>query len=234
MIYILIANDLRKRINSDEFCLNQPLPREVMLAEEYQVSRMTLRRAIDCLVEDGLIERRHGSGNFVIDKEIAHENKGLNSLTELSQKNNKSIASQVLSFSMTPAPVSVAQRLKIQHGELVYYIIRVRYLDERPVHYEESYLPVKLYPTLSVAHLEKSKFDYIEKEAGFIIEGNYFTFLPILTPASIAAYLKVEEGTPTMQVTSISNAPDGTILDFSITTENIHHYQSTYYFRRTR
>lgn len=234
MIYISLANKLRKRINSNEFPLNSPLPSEKILAEDYGVSRMTLRKAIDCLVKDGLVVRRHGSGNYIVDREILHETRGLHSLTEQINKTNKSLTSKVLKFSMIPCPVSVAKQLKIQFGESVYYIIRLRFLDDVPVQYEESYLPVKRYPTLSIAHMEKSKFAYIENEAGEIIEGNTFTFQPVLTPASIAVHLKIKEGDPMMQVTSISNAPDGSILDFSITTENVHHYQSIYFFRRQK
>ncbi|MEI8631735.1 GntR family transcriptional regulator [Vibrio sp. PP-XX7] len=234
MIYISVKDKLKKRINSDEFCINQALPSEKTLADEYQVSRMTLRKAIDCLVKEELIERRHGSGNYIINKEIKYENKGLHSLTEQTKKTNKTLSSKVITFTVIPAPNSIAQHLKLQHGESVYYIIRIRYMNNQAIHYEESYLPVKLYPTLSIAHMEKSKFAYIEQEAGQVIEGNYFTFLPILISASVAKYFHVEEGIPMMQVTSTSNAPDGTILDFSITIENIQHYQSTYYFRRIK
>ncbi|CAG8998739.1 MAG: Mannosyl-D-glycerate transport/metabolism system repressor MngR [Candidatus Celerinatantimonas neptuna] len=234
MIYLRIAEQLKNRINSGEFSLQHPLPSEHQLASVYQVSRMTLRRAIDCLVDESLVERRHGSGNFVVGKEVIHENKGLHSLSEQAQKSQKSLSSQVITFTMMSAPASIARHLKIPYGESVYYIVRVRYLGEWAIHYEESYLPVKLYPTLSIAHMEQSKFAYIEHEAGFVIEGNSFTFQPILTPTTIAQYLQVNEGTPLLQITSISHAPDGTILDFSMTVENIQHHQSTYFFRRMK
>lgn len=234
MIYLWIADQLKKRINSGEFGLRQPLPAEHLLASEYQVSRMTIRRAIDCLVSELLVERRHGSGNFVVNKEVIHENKGLHSLSEQAQKSQKCLTSRVIKFTMMPAPASIARHLQIPYGESVYYIVRIRYLDEWAIHYEESYLPVKLYPTLSIAHMEHSKFAYIEQEAGFVIEGNSFTFQPFLTTPSVARYLHVNEGTPLLQITSISHSPDGTVLDFSMTIENVQHYQSTYFFRRMK
>jgi GntR family glv operon transcriptional regulator len=129
-------------------------------------------------------------------------------------------------------PSSVAQRLKITPGESIYYIIRIRSVDTHPVHYEESFLPVRLYPTLSVAHMEGSKFRYIEEELGLVIEGNYFTFKPYLVPESIARHMDMAPGELAMQVTSVSHAPDGKVLDYSITTENTHYHQSTFYFRR--
>ncbi|WP_428253089.1 GntR family transcriptional regulator, partial [Gynuella sp.] len=91
MIYISLANQIKNRVNSDEFQLNQPLPSEKKLAEEYGVARMTIRRAIDRLIAEGMLERRHGSGCYIIDKEVTIENKGLNSLTEQITKTTKQL-----------------------------------------------------------------------------------------------------------------------------------------------
>ncbi|PWI33750.1 GntR family transcriptional regulator [Vibrio albus] len=232
MIYLSIANQLRSRINSDEFQLNQALPSENQLAKEYGVARMTIRKAMDTLIQEGMLDRRHGSGCYIIDKEMTFENTGLNSLTEQIGKTTKTLTSKVISFSVIPCPSSVAQRLKISPGESIYYIIRIRSVDTHPVHYEESFLPVSLYPTLSVAHMEHSKFQYIEDEMGLVIEGNYFTFKPYLMPESIALHMEMTPGELAMQVSSISHAPDGRVLDYSITVENTHFHQSTYYYRR--
>ncbi len=234
MIYISLANQIKNRVNSDEFQLNQPLPSEKKLAEEYGVARMTIRRAIDRLIAEGMLERRHGSGCYIIDKEVTIENKGLNSLTEQITKTTKQLTSKVISFSIIPCPSSVAQRMKLTPGESVYYIIRIRYIDEYPVHYEESFLPVSLYPTLSVAHMENSKFQYIEEEMGLIIEGNYFTFKPLHVPETIAKHMGIAPGEMLIQISSISYSPDGKALDYSITTENTRYHQSTFYYRRHR
>lgn len=233
MIYISLAKQIKKRINSDEFELYQPIPSEKKLAEHYGVARMTVRRAIDELIKEGYLERRHGSGSFIVEKEFTHENKGLNSLTEQAIKSKKKLTSKVIKFMIMPCPNSVALILKINPGDSIYYVIRVRYMDGRPVNYEESFLPVALYPTLSVHHLEHSKFQYIENEMGLVIEGNYFTFKPLLVPESIATHLETTSGDLVMQVTSVSHSPNGQILDYSITTEDVHRHQATYYYRRS-
>jgi GntR family glv operon transcriptional regulator len=232
VIYLSLANQLRSRINSDEFQLNQALPSENQLAKEYGVARMTIRKAVDTLIKEGMLERKHGSGCYIIDKDVTFKNTGLNSLTEQMSKTSKTLTNTVIHFSVVACPSSVAQRLKITPGESIYYIIRIRSVDTHPVHYEESFLPVRLYPTLSVAHMEGSKFRYIEEELGLVIEGNYFTFKPYLVPESIARHMDMAPGELAMQVTSVSHAPDGKVLDYSITTENTHYHQSTFYFRR--
>lgn len=79
MIYKSIADRLRLRLNSADFAIGSPLPRE-KLAEEFGVARMTIRKAIDLLVDWGLVVRRHGSGTYVARKDVHHETSNLTGL----------------------------------------------------------------------------------------------------------------------------------------------------------
>ncbi len=81
MIYKSIADRLRLRLNSADFAIGSPLPgREKNLAEEFGVARMTIRKAIDLLVDWGLVVRRHGSGTYVARKDVHHETSNLTGL----------------------------------------------------------------------------------------------------------------------------------------------------------
>lgn len=73
MIYKSIAERLRIRLNSADFTLNSLLPGEKKLAEEFAVSRMTIRKAIDLLVAWGLVVRRHGSGTYLVRKDVLRQ-----------------------------------------------------------------------------------------------------------------------------------------------------------------
>uniref|UniRef100_UPI0022401418 GntR family transcriptional regulator n=1 Tax=Klebsiella pneumoniae TaxID=573 RepID=UPI0022401418 len=77
MIYKSIADRLRLRLNSADFAICSPLPGEKKLAEEFGVARMTIRKAIDLLVDWGLVVRRHGSGTYVARKDVHHETSNL-------------------------------------------------------------------------------------------------------------------------------------------------------------
>ena len=68
---------LRIRLNSADFTLNSLLPGEKKLAEEFAVSRMTIRKAIDLLVAWGLVVRRHGSGTYLVRKDVLHQTASL-------------------------------------------------------------------------------------------------------------------------------------------------------------
>lgn len=77
MIYKSIADRLRLRLNSSDYNIGSPLPGEKALAQEFGVARMTIRKALDLLVNWGLVERRHGSGTFVARKDVHHETTNL-------------------------------------------------------------------------------------------------------------------------------------------------------------
>ncbi len=89
MIYKSIAERLRIRLNSADFTLNSLLPGEKKLAEEFAVSRMTIRKAIDLLVAWGLVVRRHGSGTYLVRKDVLHQTASLTGLVEVLKRQGK-------------------------------------------------------------------------------------------------------------------------------------------------
>ena len=121
MIYKSIADRLRLRLNSADFAIGSPLPGEKKLAEEFGVARMTIRKAIDLLVDWGLVVRRHGSGTFVARKDVHHETSNLTGLAEVLRKQGKEVVSQVLAFEVMPAPPAIASLLRIKIDERIYF-----------------------------------------------------------------------------------------------------------------
>ena len=217
MIYKSIADRLRLRLNSADFAIGSPLPGEKKLAEEFGVARMTIRKAIDLLVDWGLVVRRHGSGTYVARKDVHHETSNLTGLAEVLRKQGKEVVSQVLAFEVMPAPPAIASLLRIKIDERIYFSRRVRYVDGKPLMLEDSYMPVKLFRNLSLSHLEGSKFDYIEKECGIIISGNYETLTPVLADKQLARSMNVPEQTPLLRITSLSYSDSGVIMRRNIT-----------------
>ena len=110
MIYKSIAERLRIRLNSADFTLNSLLPGEKKLAEEFAVSRMTIRKAIDLLVAWGLVVRRHGSGTYRTQR-CAASNRQPDRAGGGVKRQGKTVTSQVLIFlksclRLRPLPAS--------------------------------------------------------------------------------------------------------------------------------
>ncbi|WP_330986007.1 MULTISPECIES: GntR family transcriptional regulator [Enterobacterales] len=232
MIYKTLAEKLRIRLNSVDYQVGSSLPSEKALAQEFGVARMTLRKATDLLIEWGLVERRRGSGTYVARKDIHHETTHLSGLVEILRLQGKSVVSKVLAFEVIPAPPAIASKLRIAVNSQVYFSRRVRYVEQKPLLQEDSYMPVKLFRTLSLSHLEGSKFDYIEKECGITISGNYESLAPVLADKQLAVSMNVAEHTPLLRITSLSYSDSGEFLNYSVMFRNAREYQVDYHLRR--
>jgi GntR family glv operon transcriptional regulator len=143
------------------------------------------------------------------------------------------VVSQVLAFEVMPArrPSPACCGLKLMNGSTSR---RVRYVDGKPLMLEDSYMPVKLFRNLSLSHLEGSKFDYIEKECGIIISGNYETLTPVLADKQLARSMNVPEQTPLLRITSLSYSDSGEFLNYSVMFRNASEYQVDYHLRRVQ
>lgn len=142
MIYKKIATELRTRINSDDHAVGDMLPSEKALAAELKVSVMTLRKALALLEEEKLIARRHGSGTCIVRKSNYHggELEGFNYQMQVVGVTN--YRNKVIEFTLLDAPPAIAQQLKIQPGEKVYYVRRLRLIDITIIESHRSYTPV--------------------------------------------------------------------------------------------
>lgn len=97
---------------------------------------------------------------------------------------------------------------------------------------EDSYMPVKLFRNLSVAHLEGGKFAYIEKTCGIIISGGYENLTPVLADKQLAALMNVPEQTPLLRITSLLYSDSGDFLNYSVMFRNASESPVDYHLRR--
>lgn len=168
-IYKEIRADLIHEIVQGDYS-NKQLPTEIELCEKYQVSRMTVNKALSMLVHEGLIRRTPGKGTFVntieIQKRIA-EPRGF------SQDINKIGAvpgSKVLEFKMMQAKdvEEIAKIFRIQGDALIYYFVRLRSANGAPVVITRTYLSGEVVKELPQQTLEQSLYAYLKNELGII------------------------------------------------------------------
>ncbi len=232
MIYQSIANELKIRINSEEYKVGDILPSEKALAKELKASVMTIRKALALLESEKLIIKRHGSGSFVARKINYHggELDGFNYQMDMGGVQN--YKNKVIEFNMIDAPPAIAQQLKISSGEKVYYIRRIRIIDDVPVLIENSYIPVTLFPWLSIGNMEQSKFNYFKKECNITILESHRSYAPVQATREQAELLQVAPNSLLLRVQSISYSQDNKIVDLSDTYQNTHKYIVKHVIRR--
>lgn len=164
-LYLQIKEDLLVQINNRKFS-NQQLPGEVSLTNEYNVSRITVRRALMELQREGYIYRKQGRGTFVLpkSKRIEQNITGFYSLSDELEKRNIHLHSEVLELSRIIPNPEIAAKLMLKTNEEVYFLKRLRFAEDTAILIEYSYLPAKFFPGLDTKDFTKHKLYKIMRE----------------------------------------------------------------------
>ena len=216
--YEEIAGDIRKGILEGRYTLNEQLPLEREMCEYYNVSRITIKKAVDELVNEGIVIKRRGSGTFVkafdSDVERFSMSKQFSGFSE-SNKNRK-VESKVLKFEVIHPSEEIAIKLKMTCDDFVYHIIRVRYSDSEPVVVEYTYMPIGVIPGIKNDVLYKSIYSYIENDLKLKIKSAHKTIRAILPSELEAENLSIDASDPILEVEQTGFLDDGQPFEYSI------------------
>jgi len=198
-LYIQIAEGLLDQIESGELTPGDRLPSERKLSKLLGVNRRTLRRALSRLEDQGAIIRQHGRGNFVAASRIERQAGRLVSFTKGMQQRGYVPGAKVITFERRPAEVAIANYLGLPVSSLVYYVRRLRSINQEPVMLEELWLPVHLFPNLESHDLAaRSVYEIMETEYGVAMGRARRTLEPVVATRYEAELLGIEAGAPLM------------------------------------
>jgi GntR family transcriptional regulator len=150
--YYEIEQALRARIA--ELRPDDPLPSDAMLCEEFGVSRMTARNAVQRLTQEGLVYRVPGRGTFVAEPPVHRQAGNLLSFTEEMRRRGRRPSSRLLSREVREPRPAEASRLQLDPGEQVIAVRRLRVADDEPMAIEEAVFPATIAPLIQRADLE--------------------------------------------------------------------------------
>ena len=142
-LYLQVRNGLARLIRERRFSVDDALPSERVLAEKLGISRVTARKAIGALVDEGLIVRRHGSGNYIaplLEQPLTR----LTSFTEELKLRGFVPRSRWVRRFVGAALTEEMVALSLSPGARVARLERVRLADETPMAYETSALPMTI------------------------------------------------------------------------------------------
>ncbi|NNN45461.1 MULTISPECIES: GntR family transcriptional regulator [unclassified Vibrio] len=232
MLYKKVMLALKGRIDSGEFQIGDNLPTESKLMDEYAVSRITVRKAIDVLVKMGMVEKRQGAGTTVIGQSMTGSMSSLRSNREYLAESGAELSYDVEQFALMTPPEHVAQALAISDGEKVYFIRRFMFINGVLSIYEDSYMPASLFPDLSLNHLKGSKYHYLEQVLRLKIDGAIQDFAAILPDEHIAKCLGVTTETPLLKLTSVGKLTDGRLFEYTEIVSKPNTYSYKHYLKR--
>jgi GntR family transcriptional regulator len=149
-LYRSVCDSLKDRILAGDYPPGVALPSEPRLVQDYGVSLITVRRALQELVLDGLIERRQGVGSFVREAPRGVV-VGLSSFDADVAEGRLRLARDLLADRELPAPAEVAARLRLPAGAFVRYLSRLDRQGAVPFSVDEVYIPPALARTVTPA-----------------------------------------------------------------------------------
>lgn len=142
-LYFQVAEQLEKAILDGTLVAGDRISNEVTLAQELGLSRPTMRQAIQVLVDKGLLVRKRGVGTQVVQGKV-HRPLELTSLHDDLTKAGQRQRTEVLALERRAADERVAGELQLAGGEEVWFLERLRYVNDEPLAHMQNYLPCRV------------------------------------------------------------------------------------------
>ncbi len=200
-LYYQLEQHLRARIAANEFAPGSALPTEDQICFHYQVSRITVRRALDGLQRQGLIERRRGIGSFVTEKPRGIDSHLSGSLSEFLAVAG-ALHTSCIGLEEVVPPKEVSQKLKLAPDVPAVLLRTVGSLEEGPVAYLEIWFPVEIGRQLKIEQMDGNLpiVRLVEKVANVRITRAEQTIEPDHAGEDAAAHLQIDPKSPILHV----------------------------------
>lgn len=197
-----IAHHVRAAIRSQLIRAGDPIPSEHQLCRAFGVSRPTVRRAVDALVEEGMLTRRHGMGTFVSKLRLEQPPERVIGFTERMRRNGLTPSTRILDRDVLLARATspeIAATLGVSANDRIFRVSRLRLANDEPIVLETIHVPLARFPGIDEIDLGHESLYQVFAER----YGTGVTFLreslePVLLTTHEAALLRAQAGAPAM------------------------------------
>ena len=204
--YYQLAEEIKKKINDNLWPPGYCIPSERVLAEEYNLSRMTIRQGLNELVLQGILVREKGKGTFVCEKSIKQRN--IMSFTEIMQHLGIPFSTEIIEYKK----IQLADNSVLPFsGQKCYKIQRLRIAQEIVIGQETLYLPCDLLPSLKKTDLQNSFYQYLDAK-GLSVHTSDSSIQAVLMDECYCKIFKASEPLPLLKVTSKNYSLDDQLL----------------------
>lgn len=205
-LYFQVAEQLEKAILDGSLAAGDRISNEVSLAQELGLSRPTMRQAIQLLVDKGLLVRKRGVGTQVVQGKV-HRPLELTSLYDDLTKAGQRQRTDVLTLERRPADDRVAGELQLDPGEEIWFLERLRYVNDEPLAHMQNYLPCRLVDLAAVDFADRGLYATL-REAGIAMRVARQRISARRAEAAEARMLGEKRGAPllTMERTAYDDA----------------------------
>ncbi len=206
-IFLLLQDEIARGVPA----MGEALPGELRLAEDYGVSRVTVRRALEALEAQGLVERRAGSGTVVCKRPgdgVSMSADLATLMPQLLEMGQKTTA-RLLDFSYgAPAP-SVAAALRLGSADRVQRAVRVRLVEGKPFSHLTTHVPADIAQSYSEADLANTPLLRLMERGGVRVDHASQQVSATLAAPQVADALEVQVGAPLISLTRVVRDASG-------------------------
>uniref|UniRef100_A0A7C4Q0Q2 GntR family transcriptional regulator n=1 Tax=Bellilinea caldifistulae TaxID=360411 RepID=A0A7C4Q0Q2_9CHLR len=213
-LYQQLEQEILRQIRHDELKPGDKLPSESELSRRFNVSRITARRAINNLIQQGYVYSLQGKGTFVAQTRI-RELSGFRSFSEDIRARGMTPSSRLLQIRRIQPKASLRAELNLPAGIAVYRLERIRLVNDEPVAYEDAYLPASLCPGLEQFDFEKrSLFDVLRSEFNLNPTWADAELEAAAADETLAARLAIRPGEPVLIALRHTYTETMTVIEF--------------------
>ena len=191
------------------------LPSERQLSEAWGVARMTLRRAFDELVTEGLVVRHQGRGTFVARPRMARH-LSMSSFTDEMGKQGRVPSTRILEFREIRSGVRQARLLRLPVGDPIVKFTRLRLADGEPIGVETTCVAAALVPGLQESDLFGSWYGLLANKYSIGILQGTSMIEPALLSERDARALDTTPGRPAFRIETTTYGTTGNVIDFEV------------------
>lgn len=165
-----IYQDLKRKIETEEYLAGELLPSEKKLAQLYEVSRETVRKALTILLEDGYIQKKQGKGSIVLNiQRFNFPVAGLTSFKEIQDMQHIKNETIVVKNKIEKIPDFLAEALEISSDKEVISLVRLRKISGEVIILDKDFLLRDVVEKVPSKAAENSLYEYLEGECGLSI-----------------------------------------------------------------
>jgi len=223
-LYHRVYREIAKGIESGVLHPGDRLPSERALCEQLGVSRATVRRAVEQLTADGLVEAR-GRGSFVRGDAVSEPPNTLMSLSEVARARGLAPTSTVLRAEVRAATIDEADAFSIAPGADLFELERVRMLDGLPISLDHNRVPARLLPdAAAIDFTSASLYDALDAAGHGPVRADYDLEARAAAPPE-AELLGLAPDAPVLCATTVALGDEGRVVDLGRTVYRADRYR---------
>ena len=218
-LYVQIKNYIREKIETGELKKGDKIPSEKLLCEKFNVSEITVIRALRDLVNEGIIFRKQGKGSFVKEPDYKEDLNKLANFKNIHTLPHSKAEHKILEWHIIKPPKEIRNRMKLTKAGKVLKIVRLRFFKGEPVAFERTYIPDNLIPSLEEKReLFEKKFvyDIFKTMPNISPESSQIFIKAILTDEFYAKIFSIAVGNPLLLWDRTTFSKDKKVIEFSI------------------